>query len=115
MDDKHILIPVILCVVLFESIAQFHIKKGRDLENMLYIGVGLVSYCTVGMLLFYCYKFEGIGSINLIWSVLSLISVTTIGYMFYDEDINIYDLFGIGLCILGIFFSFTFGYRSLQK
>jgi len=114
-DEQLILIPIVLCLVLFESVAQFHIKKGREQESTIFIGVGLVSYCVVGLILFHCYKFEGIGGINLIWSVLSLISMTTIGYLFFDEDINIYDLCGIGFCVFGLYFIFTFGHRSLRK
>jgi multidrug transporter EmrE-like cation transporter len=109
-SDKHILIPIILFVVLFESIAQFHIRKGRELESQLYTLIGLVSYCVVGLLLFKCYEFEGVGMVNLIWSVLSIVSMTAIGYMFFDEEINKYDLLGIGLCLTGMYFIFIYGH-----
>lgn len=111
MNDKlHTLIPIILFIVLFESIAQFHIRKGRELKSVVYAGIGLASYCVVAALLYKCYEFEGIGLVNLIWSVLSIVSMTLIGHMFFDEELNKFDLIGIGLCLTGMYLIFIYGH-----
>ena len=111
MNDKlQTLIPIILLIVLFESIAQFHIRKCRELKSVAYAGIGVVSYCVVAALLYKCYEFEGMGLVNLIWSVLSIISMALIGNMFFDEELNKFDLIGIGFCLTGIYLIFIHGH-----
>jgi multidrug transporter EmrE-like cation transporter len=44
------------------------------------------------------------GIVNCIWSGMSILFIVSIGYIFFNEIIDIKDIIGIILIILGIYF-----------
>ena len=74
--------------------------------------LAFASYCVVCLLLGKCYEQDdvGMGITNLIWSVLSIVSIIIIGIFAFHEKITRYDIFGIMLCFVGLYFIFMFGH-----
>lgn len=110
-DNFLFYIILILAIVLFESIAQYHIRKSKSKHNSMYILVAMLSYGVVCLLLNKCYDFNGIGITNFVWSILSIISMLTIGYLVFQEEITKFDIIGIFFCIIGLYFIFIYGHH----
>lgn len=105
-EDLRFYFLLILSVVFFEGIAQYHIKKSKLTKNNLYILISILSYSIVCLLLQKCYDFNGVGITNLAWSIISIITMLTIGVIIFDEKITLYDILGVILCITGIYLIF---------
>lgn len=105
-----IILALISLVVITESTAQYHIKKSKTTKNLLYLLVSVVCYMVICGLLYKCYDYHEMGMTNLIWSILSILSIMIIGHIAFHEQLNKYDLFGIFLCIAGLYFIFVYGH-----
>lgn len=106
MDNLHFYIFLILLIVLFESIAQFHIKKSRITNNIIFLLIGILAYTIVCLLLKKCYEFETMGITNFVWSILSIVSIILIGVFSFDETITKYDIMGMVICSIGLYLIF---------
>ncbi len=111
MEKTGTVISIIMAIVLFESIAQYHVKKSRESENLLYLFVGMFSYSIVCCLLHKCYAYDSMGMTNLTWSVLSIFSIMVVGHVMFHEQMNVFDFIGLILCVLGLFFIFIYGHK----
>jgi spermidine export protein MdtJ len=101
-------IMLILLIVIFESIGQYHIKKSKISNSLLFLLIGIFSYSIVCLLLKKCYDFNGMGITNFVWSVLSIVSVLMVGVLAFDEKITKIDIIGIILSISGLYLIFVF-------
>ncbi len=95
-------------IVIFENFAQYNIKKNNIKNNFVYILLAIASYSIICVLLGKCYSLKGagVGITNFIWSVLSIVSLIMVGVIAFHETITFYDIFGIILCIFGLYFIF---------
>jgi len=106
--DFKFYIFLILLIVLFESIAQYHIKKSKVNHSILFLAIGMLSYSIVCLLLKKCYDFNGMGITNFVWSVVSIISMLTIGNLIFGEKLTKYDFIGILFSISGLYLIFVY-------
>jgi multidrug transporter EmrE-like cation transporter len=106
MENKNIKIvfAVVLFIVFFEAIAQACLKKSKLDNKRGYICISVISYFIICLLLLYSYEYNTMGRINLLWSCFSIIVILLTGTIFYHEKIYSYDLIGIGLIIIGMYF-----------
>ena len=107
-------VTLIVAVVLFESIAQYHIKQSKLVKHraLVYTLVAILSYSVVCLLLRRCYEFDGVGYTNLLWSVLSILSMFTIGAVMFHEQFTWADVVGTVLCLVGLYFIFGYDHRK---
>jgi drug/metabolite transporter (DMT)-like permease len=105
-------IILILLIVLFESIAQYHIKKSKTTHGLLFLAIGMLSYSIVCLLLKKCYDFNGMGITNFVWSVVSIISMLTIGNIVFGEKLTKYDFIGILLSVSGLYLIFVYDHDN---
>ena len=108
MIYSHRYILLIILIVIFENFAQYNIKKNNIENKFIYLFLAVASYSIICVLLGKCYavKGAGLGVTNFIWSILSIFSLIIVGVIAFHETITIYDMFGIILCILGLYFIF---------
>ena len=107
MENFKFYIVLIFVIVLFESIAQYHIKKSKVKHNILYLLIAVASYGVVCLLLHKCYDFMGMGITNFVWSILSIISILSIGVILFNEHITKFDILGMCLSIVGLYLIFV--------
>jgi multidrug transporter EmrE-like cation transporter len=100
---KELLIIIVL-ISLFECIAQGCLKKFFKDNKKYYFVISVICYAIVCYLLVCSYQFKSMGIVNCIWSGMSILFIVWIGYFFFNENIDIQDLMGIGLIIIGIWF-----------
>jgi len=97
--DELIIFAVIIALV--EAYAQNNLKN----PNNKYI-TGLIIYVFVGYLLHYTYQNFPLSKVNVIWSCLSIIIATTLGYLIYDENINSLKILSVLLAIGAVYCSY---------
>jgi multidrug transporter EmrE-like cation transporter len=97
---KVIVLLSIVFIVISEAIAQACLRKSeRDGMSFLFF-VGIACYSIVCLLLFNCYRNHAkMGNVNLLWSCFSIISIITIGYVFFEEKIYTHDIIAIVLAM----------------
>jgi multidrug transporter EmrE-like cation transporter len=109
MIYSHRYILLIILIVIFENFAQYNIKKNNIENNFIYVVLAIASYSIICVLLGKCYSLKGagVGITNFIWSILSIVSLIVVGVIVFHETITLYDIFGLILCIVGLYFIFV--------
>jgi multidrug transporter EmrE-like cation transporter len=106
MNDKVTLLLTIAFIILAETSAQYCVKKCKVENAIGYMLLAGIFYFLVCCGLYVTYSYQTMGIVNAIWSALSVIAVTVTGMLLYHEQITRYDIFGMGLMIVGLFFIF---------
>lgn len=107
-SSKHIIIYAVILITLFEATAQLCFKKFEinKAPSYCYFLFGLTLYLLVCGLLCYCYKNKGrLGSVNLMWSCMSIVFVIIVGYVFLEEKLKLHDFAAIFFALLAIYFA----------
>jgi multidrug transporter EmrE-like cation transporter len=112
MNNTQFYLLLVCVIVLFESIAQYHIKQSKINNNMLYILIAIASYSIICLLLHKCYDFMGMGITNFVWSVVSIVSILLIGTIIFDEKLTKYDILGVLLAVSGLYLIFIKGHPN---
>jgi multidrug transporter EmrE-like cation transporter len=112
MNNTQFYLLLVCVIVLFESIAQYHIKQSKINNNMLYILIAIASYSIICLLLHKCYDFMGMGITNFVWSVVSIVSILLIGTIIFDEKLTKYDILGVLLAVSGLYLIFVKGHPN---
>lgn len=100
--------PVILIIVaitLVEACAQTSLKMARAKKMVVLVPLGVLFYVGVATLLYLCYKYEGLGHVNLVWSCASIIIAILIGCILFKEPHNRYTYIAILLAFGAIYFA----------
>lgn len=98
------LLVIVILISLLECVAQGCLKHFFS-KNVSYLFlISVICYSLVCLLLVRSYHFRGMGIVNCIWSGISILFILVIGIFFFNEKININDILGILLIIIGIFF-----------
>lgn len=106
--DKTIILYSVIFITLFEATAQVCLKKFQleKYGKYIYLLFAVFFYILVGGLLCYCYnKNAKLGSVNLMWSCMSIIAVILFGYVFLQENIKHHDLMAILFAFLAIYYA----------
>ena len=107
------LIKWILLVVIAETTAQYNIKESLIKNSNMRFIFAICAYAFVCLFLRQIYFHKGaVGITNVIWSILSIVSILMIGILFFHETINKYDIFGIVLSVIGLYFIYVKGHTS---
>ena len=107
------IIKLIFFVVLAESIAQYNIKESLIKKSNIRFIFAIFAYGFVCLFLRQIYNIKGgVGITNVIWSILSIISILIVGIVFFHEEVNQWDILGVFLAILGIYFIYVKGHPS---
>ncbi len=107
------IIKLIFFVVLSESIAQYNIKESLEKQSNIRFIFAIFAYVFVCLFLRQIYNNKGsIGITNVIWSILSIVSILIVGIVFFHEKVNNWDLLGIFFAIMGLYFIYVKGHPS---
>jgi len=106
-DDFRIWIVflIVIFIAILEAFGQTFIKKARTKEIISYVFIGALFYLGVVALLFMSYKYDGMGNVNLVWSIISIILAIGTGYYIFEEKINKYTIITLILAIITLYFA----------
>ena len=89
-------------IILAETAGQGFLKEYALHLHPLYLGLGAMCYFAVVVLLARTLQAEGVGMVNLLWSVASILSVFLVGMLFFHERLTAMQLLGATLAVSGI-------------
>ncbi len=105
---KYILVVLVACVLtLIESTSLYNIKEynigGQPFNYLLAVG----GYALIMLIMSKVLSFAKLGIINHLWNVTGSLTIFIVGYIFFKESLNKYELIGaifsfIGLILMGI-------------
>lgn len=72
----------------------------------------MFCYGIVCLLLNRCYDFDGMGMTNFVWSILSIVTMISVGYFIFNESITRYDIIGMVLSVIGLYLIFVYGHNN---
>lgn len=107
MKNSKYYILLIFIIVIFESVAQYHISESKRRNSVIFFLLAIASYSVVCLLLHKCYDISGMATTNFTWYTLSILSIVVIGFVGFDEKITRYDISGIILAISGLYLIFV--------
>ena len=78
-----------MALALSESIAMTALTKYAKSYNTYYLIAGIVLYgIVIPYMIIYSLNFTGIGTVNLLWNILTTVSMIIIGYSLFNEKLN---------------------------
>lgn len=110
MNNSNYYILLIAVIVIFESIAQYHISESKRRNSIIFFLLAIASYSVVCLLLHKCYDFGGMALTNFTWYTFSILSIIFIGYFGFNERITRDDISGLILAIGGLYLIFVKGH-----
>jgi multidrug transporter EmrE-like cation transporter len=97
------LLAFIFTITFIEAVGQTLITKNSIEPNKIYYIIGSVIYgIFIPFMLSKSLEYEGMATINLLWNILSIITMTMIGYIIFKETINHLHLISILLLLCSI-------------
>ena len=99
MNHSNILMLILLVIV--EALAMSTIEYSANNKNNYYI-IGILLYILVGYILYKLLITDGLAATNAKWNIMSIIIVTSIGILYFKEQISITEKYGLGLAIISI-------------
>jgi multidrug transporter EmrE-like cation transporter len=100
-----IILILVVAISFIECYAQYNLRNGRKNNDKNCLIVSALLYGFICFLLYTCYKYDGMGHVNLMWSCVSITLAYTVGYIVFNEHINKYGIIAIGFALLAIYFS----------
>lgn len=103
-------LAILFVLVLFETVAHACLKQNYLTSNNSYYYVAVLAYAVVCMILVELYTHKDMGSINLMSSCLSNVTIMLLGIVFFHEKVTKYDIFGALFMCIGYYFIFLKGH-----
>lgn len=103
-----LVLPLLVGIAFFECYAQYTLKQDREnggKNKWRCLTAAAISYGIVCYLLYRSYQYEGMGHVNLLWSMMSIVLAYFVGVVVFGEYINKYGYCAIGLALTAIYFS----------
>lgn len=92
----------IALIIASETAGQGFLKEYATDAHPQFLALGVVCYFVVVMLLSRALQYDGMGAVNLIWSVMSIVAVFIVGMLFFHEHVTTLQITGISLSLMGI-------------
>jgi small multidrug resistance pump len=95
------IIAYVLIIVIIECLAQICLKKYANEKSIYLLLLGAFIYAIIAYLLVLSFSLEKMAIINVLWGGISAIFLTLLAYYIYNERINIYQMLGIVVVLIG--------------
>ena len=97
------LLVFVFILTITESLGLTLITKHHVKNNIYYFIMGCLIYgIVIPFLILKCLEYEGIGTVNLLWNIMSTITMISIGYIIFKEKVNNLHIVSLFLGILSI-------------
>jgi len=86
-------------ITFVEAIALFYMK--HDKKWGIYIAMPIFGLCVVPLLA-YSLEHEGVGMVNFLWTISSIVVMFALGVYIFNERVHHLHMIGISMCMAGI-------------
>lgn len=91
-------------IILFETLAQHSFKLCHSEADIYKYLLGVLFYGFVWYFLIRAYEHRTMGMINVLWSSMSVLTVMTLSYFYWGENVTYNDIIGSVFVIVGLLF-----------
>lgn len=102
MSDTLMLMVLILFIVACEACAQSCANNMSHTPNIMFLIAGGLFYMLVVYLLSLAHKKAPMGIVNAIWSGLSVIAISSVGYFIFDQKLANDQIAMMGVIAIGV-------------
>lgn len=100
--DEVLIIAIIIAIC--EALAQNFIKNSESNDNIKMF-FGLTFYIIVGFLLHHAYTNYSLSKVNIVWSSISIVLATMLGYFIYHEQMTTNNFISVFAAVIAIYFN----------
>lgn len=101
--DKQ-LILLLLAIIVVECTAQWCLQKNLLKKNNVYLIIGIVLYGVVGIIYYNMIKHgKKLAIANTLWNAGSEISVAILGFLFFNQTLNLEQIIGIIIILFAMY------------
>ena len=101
-DGFAFILLVALILTIIETYAQYNLKEFSLNRRLPYYILGIILYVVSAMIFMNLLSYEKVGIVNLIWNIMSTLSVFIMGYLIFNESLNNYEMVGAVMAIVGL-------------
>lgn len=95
------ILTYVLIIVIIECFAQMCLKRYAAEKSIYYFLIGAFIYAIIAYLLVLSFSLEKMAIVNVLWGGISAIFLTLLAYYLYNEKINVLQLSGIFIVLVG--------------
>lgn len=89
-------------ILVCESAAFAFLKHFSLTRNPWHFVIGVLLYAAVCFFLVRSFAYEGIGVVNVLWSVFSIVTIIAVGALAFHESLDRKEVLGVGFALVGI-------------
>ncbi len=94
---------LVFMISLFEAGGQSLAYMAHKKSSFILLALSWLFYIVIVVLLYFSYKYKGVGYINILWSGMTTLLMILIGYFIFNERLNLIEWIGTGFIFIGIF------------
>lgn len=88
--------------IVLEIMATSFLNLSEGMTRPLFVGLSLLGYISCFFFMSWAMKTLPVGLVYATWSGLGIIGITSIGYFYFKESIDLIGLIGIGFILAGV-------------
>lgn len=93
----------LILIIITEVIAQGILEESIKTDNKIYLYIGLMLYFIIGYIFYLMLKSgDDLAISNGIWSAGSIVGSAIIGFLIFNQTLNLSQIFGLILNIIGL-------------
>ncbi|HTK59987.1 MAG TPA: SMR family transporter [Candidatus Baltobacteraceae bacterium] len=89
-------------IVVSEALAYFALKHYSLERNPLMFALGVLCYAIVCYCLVRTFAYKDIGIVNVIWSIVSVVAIISVGVAFFHESVSWKEAAGVGFALVSL-------------
>ena len=88
--------------IIFEIIATSALKKSEELTKLIPSIITVIGYCGAFYFLSFAIRTIPVGVAYAIWSGAGIVLISTVGWIFFKQHLDLAAIIGLGLMLAGI-------------
>lgn len=96
-----ILIIILVLLSILEIIVFASMKQYSNTKNKWFFVMSIIGYIMITILLIYSFNFNHMSIVNSLWNAISIISISILGYLAFNEKLNWKEVIAITIIIIG--------------
>ncbi|XWV26910.1 hypothetical protein QJ857_gp0140 [Tupanvirus soda lake] len=102
MNSNTIIIIVLILLSIIEIFVFVSLKQYNETKRNFYFISAIIFYVLIAYLLVYSFNYEHMAIVNAFWNGISIISISLIGYYFFQEALTINEITAMILVVIAI-------------
>jgi len=97
----------VFLIEIFDLFAVYFGKMYSITDKWLFILLCSLAWAVSGVFFSLSLKYEGMAVVNILWIAVSTIAATSLGVLYFKEQIGLFQYIGMGVIVIGIVLLFV--------